>query len=242
MISLHANSSLPRSGSELLQALLAQHPDVYASATSPLLEYWYGAYGNYNLAERRSQEENGMQAAFRGFCKKGTEGYYRELTDRPVIIDKSRGWLEYAELLWKVFPDARIVCMVRDIGKIVDSLEKIYRANTAHPEVRHLPKTPEQRGEYWTTSGTMPLGLALDRIKGRQALGLDERIAYVNYDDLVASTVEVMEQVFIHYKLQPIKVDINNIKKSVKEDDSHYGIFGKHNVSPMIQPPQPEKK
>ncbi|MCC6681634.1 MAG: sulfotransferase [Phycisphaeraceae bacterium] len=226
----HVNASLPRSGSELMQALLSQHPEVYASATSPLLEYWYGAYGNYNLAERKSQNEQTMRRAFLGFCNEGTKGYYEALTSRPVIVDKSRGWLEYAELLWEVYPDARIVCMTRKVADIVASLERIYRANPGHPETRHLPKTAEQRAQYWTTSGNLPLGLALDRLRDRQARGPDARIRYVDYDHLVDEPVKVMRSVFEHLQIDPLDIDPMNVRKSVPEDDTHYGIFGRHQL------------
>lgn len=231
---LHANSSLPRSGSELLQALLGQHPDVYASATSPLLEYWFAAQGNTQLPEAKSQPQDLMREAFRRFCRAGAHGYYSALTDRPVIVDKSRGWMQYGELLWDAFPGAKIVCMVRRVEDIIDSLERVYRANAGHPETRSLPRTPEQRAEAWLASGAHPLGLALDRIRDRQARGHDERIAYVEYEHLVSAPVDIMRQVFNHLGLDPFDVDPNNVTKSAPEDDQHFGIFGTHSVRPVV--------
>lgn len=232
---LHANSSLPRSGSELLQALLSQHPDVYASATSPVLEYIYGAQGNTLLPEVRSQDTNAMKAAFRGFCKQGTIGYYSALTNKPVVVDKSRGWLEYAELLWDAFPDAKILCMVRDLDEIVASLERIYQANPGHPETRNLPKTAAARKDMWLSPDSVPLGLALRRIHDRQAKGPDSRIAYIRYGDLCAQPIQIMQQVFAHLQLPSFDVDPNNVAKAVPEDDSHFGIFGSHVVHPTVR-------
>jgi hypothetical protein len=218
----------------LLQALLAQHPEVYASATSPLLEYWFGAYGNFTLPEVKSQEPKGMAKAFTGFCRAGAKGYYESLTDRPVVVDKSRGWLQYGEMLWDVFPEAKIVCMTRKVDDIIASLERIYRANAMHPETRHLPKTAEQRAQFWVQSGSLPLGLALDRIRDRQSRGEDKRILYVDYDNLVAHAIPVMRSVFEHLSIEPIDVDPNNVQKAVQEDDSHYGIFGCHKLKGKI--------
>jgi sulfotransferase len=233
-MNLHVNSSLPRSGSELMQALLAQHPDVYASPTSPLLEFWFGAQGNFNTSEVKSQNRQMMVEAFSSFVKEGTKGYYSAITDKPVVVDKSRGWLEHADLLWRIFPEAKVVTMVRDVNAIVASLERIYRANAGHPETRHLPKTAEQRANFWKKSGSLPLGLALDRLHDRQSRGPDNRIMYVRYEDLCASPVEVMKRVFVHLGLEPIEIDRYNINKSAPEDDSHYGIFGSHQLRPTI--------
>lgn len=234
MKSFHVNSSLPRSGSELLQALLAQHPEVYASATSPLLEYWYGAMGNFNMAERKSQDEKSMEQAFEGLCREGARGYYEALTDRPTVVDKSRGWLQYAELLWAAFPDARIVCMTRPVEAIVASLERIYREHPSHPDTRKLPRTAEQRAAFWTTPGRPPLGLALSRLKDRQARGSDKRILYVQYDYLVGDPVIVMRKVYKHLRVDPVDVDPENVVKAVPEDDSHYGIFGRHGLRGVV--------
>lgn len=231
---LHVNSSLPRSGSELLQALLAQHPQVYASATSPLLEFWFGAQGNYGMSEVKSQDRDLMIKAFTEFLKGGSHGYYSAITDKPVIIDKSRGWLEHADLLWKIFPDAKMVTMTRNINDIIGSLERIYRANSGHPETRHLPKTAEQRAQFWTKSGGLPLGLALERLKDRQSRGHDNRILYVRYEDLCEDPIYIMRKVFTHLELDPIDIDRKNIRKAAPEDDSYYGIFGCHKLKPTI--------
>lgn len=231
---LHVNSSLPRSGSELLQALLSQHPEVYASATSPLLEFWFGAQGNFTLPEVKSQSPDLMITAFSNFLKQGTEGYYQAITDKSVVVDKSRGWIEHGELLWKLFPNAKMITMTRNVDSIIWSLEKIYRNNIGHPETRHLPKTFDQRAQYWLESGSLPLGLALDRLKDRQSRGVDDRILYVGYENLILDPIGVMRKVFTHLDLDPIDIDRNNIKKAAPEDDSYYGIFGCHKLHSTI--------
>lgn len=232
---LHVNSSLPRSGSELLQALLGQHPDVYASATSPLLEYWYGALGNFGMAEVRSQDPGLMKKAFAAFMRSGAHGYYEAITDRKVVVDKSRGWLQHAELLWDAFPDARVVCMVRPLKDIVASMERIYQAHNGHPETRKLPRTRDDRAKHWTSPGVPPLGLAIERMNDREAKGEDERILYVDYDRLVADPIVAMNLVFSHLALDPFEIDPDHVEKSAPEDDRHYGIFGDHKLHPVVK-------
>lgn len=234
MMRLHVNSSLPRAGSELLQALLAQHPDIYASATSPLLEYWYGAMSNYTLPEVRAQDPQGMHTAFRGFCAYGAHGYYNALTDRQVVVDKSRGWLEYADLLWEVFPTARIVCMTRDVDAIIASLERAYQAHPMHPDTRALPRDAQARRAAWLRPDAKPLGLALTRLRGRRAKGPDSRIKYVDYDDLVAQPVRIMRGVFAHLGVDEIDIDPDHVSKAVPETPGVFGIFGDHSLRPTV--------
>jgi len=197
---IHANSSLPRSGSECFQALLGQNPEIYASATSGLLELFYGALSNSNLAEFRSQNPENIKRAVNGFLKWGAKGYYHELTDRTVIVDKSRGWLEYADLLWAASSDAKIISLYRDCKSIISSLEKIYRANPAHPDTQKLPKTVASRALHWMSPESFPLGLALQRFHDRLQRGQDERIKYINYKDLCNKTQETMDDAFAFFR------------------------------------------
>ena len=43
-------SSLPRAGSTVLQNIMAQNPDIYATPTSGVLELIFGARANYTTS------------------------------------------------------------------------------------------------------------------------------------------------------------------------------------------------
>jgi sulfotransferase len=219
----------------LLQALLAQHPDVYASATSPALEYVFAASRNYDTVERRAQPEALMQQAFAGFVHGGLTGYYKQITDKPVVVDKSRGWLEHMELLWLAYPEARCVCMTRNVGDILASLERAYQSNLNSPEARQLPTSRAAREAVWLAPSGRPLGLALSRLAARQARGADSRFMYLDYDDLVDNPIPEMQKVFAHLQLPSFEIDPENVVKAAEEDDSVYGIFGNHAVRPQVR-------
>ena len=126
-------SSLPRSGSTILQNILAQNPDIYATPTSGVLELIFAARANYtNSAEFKAQDAELMQKGFIGFCKEGMRGYYEGITDRKYIIDKSRGWgIHYDFLKFIRNEEPKIICMVRDLRDIFASMENNFRK---HPE------------------------------------------------------------------------------------------------------------
>ena len=87
------NSSLPRSGSTLLQNILGQNPDFYVTPTSGVLELVFAARANYtDSPEFKAQDHQLMKDAFLGFCKEGVEGFFNSITDKKYVIDKSRGW------------------------------------------------------------------------------------------------------------------------------------------------------
>ena len=87
------NSSLPRSGSTLLQNILAQNDDFYVTPTSGVLELVFGARANYTSSpEFKAQNDDDMKIAFKAFCRDGVFGFFNALTDKPYVMDKSRGW------------------------------------------------------------------------------------------------------------------------------------------------------
>jgi sulfotransferase len=233
------NSSLPRSGSELLQVILHQNPKIYASSTSPLLEYQYGARGNYELPEVKSQEPQLMQKAFIRMCKYMAQGYYDLITDRDIVCDKNRGWCHYYEWVGQWYPNPKMICMVRDIRSIIASMERIYRKNRHRPagpdnpqEIKNM--TVEQRTIHWLN--TQPVGLALSRTLDLIQRGVDKNILFIKYEALVSEPQKTMNRVYDYIEEERHEHDFSNLKKEVYEDSSHFGVYGDHAVAASLKP------
>ena len=58
---------------------------------------------NTAMAEVKSQDAALMKRAFIAFMREGARGYCEAITDKPVVVDKSRGWLQHAEMLWDCY-------------------------------------------------------------------------------------------------------------------------------------------
>ena len=86
------NSSMPRSGSTLIQNILGQNPDIHVTPTDGFLELIYAARVNFtNNAEFKAQDQKQMLNAWRGFCNEGMKGYVKGLSDKSHTCIKSRG-------------------------------------------------------------------------------------------------------------------------------------------------------
>src|SRR5579862_3560317 len=135
-------SSMPRSGSTLLQNIFAQNPDFYVTPTSGLLELIFGARLNYtNSPEFKAQDAALMKKAFLAFNRAGMHAYFKALTDKPCVLDKSRSWGIHFDLLRMILgEDPKIICMVRDLRQVLASLEKMFRQNPekSRPIESHL--------------------------------------------------------------------------------------------------------
>ncbi|MHA2062564.1 MAG: sulfotransferase [Candidatus Sifarchaeia archaeon] len=235
------NCSLPKAGSELIQVLLHQNPRIYGSSTSPLLEFMFASSNVMSGQEVKSMDENVTKPAFENMCRAMVKGWYSDITDRPIIVDKNRGWTHYHEWTGNLFENSKTICMVRDLRSILASFERTHRKN------RHSRQCPDRPGkDYGITVDDRikhflvgkPLGIALSRMKDAFQRGVDKNVLFVKYEDLCNYPDIVMEKIYEYLEEEPFKHDFNNIKKEVYEDDKHFGIFGSHSVKKKLRPIQ----
>jgi sulfotransferase len=239
------NSSMPRSGSELLQVLLHQNPDIYGSPTSPLLEFLYGMRGNTGLTEVQAQPRDLMRKAFARTCKAAAEGYYSGITDRPIVCDKNRGWAANYNWTSSWADQPKMIVMVRDLRGIIASMERIYRRNTDTVECASLPLQLDARVFNWLNLnaqpiannpnvGSPPVGLALNRLRGLFMDGTAEKVLFVKCEDLTTAPAATMSRIYAYLELPEFGHDFDNIQKQVAEDTKLFGVFGDHNVGDKL--------
>jgi sulfotransferase len=239
MDKLFFQSSLPRSGSTLLQNILAQNPDIYATPTSGVLELVYGARANYTSSlEFKAQDSQLMKNGFLEFCNKGIKGFYEGITDKKYVVDKSRGWGIHYDFLNEFSPNPKIICMVRNLKDIFASMEKNFRKN---PE-KHNPMVDwstmngtsiPKRVDVWAQG--VPVGMALERLQEIFRLGNDKHILFVRFEDLCLYPENTMKEIYDYLEIPHFEHDFDNIKQVTKEDDEVYGEFGDHNIRQKLE-------
>lgn len=239
MDKLFFQSSMPRSGSTLLQNILAQNPDIYATPTSGVLELVYGARANYTSSlEFKAQDSKLMQKGFLEFCNKGIKGFYEGITDKKYVVDKSRGWGIHYDFLNSFSPNPKIICMVRNLKDVFASMEKNFRKN---PE-KHNPMvdwstmsgtTIPKRVDVWAQG--VPVGMALERLQEIFRLGNDKHILFVRFEDLCLYPENTMKEIYDYLEIPHFEHDFDNIEQVTKEDDEVYGDFGDHNIRQKLE-------
>ena len=223
------NSSMPRSGSTLLQNILAQNPDIHATPTDGFLELIYGARVNFtNCNEFKAQDSEQMTKAWRGFCREGLNGYVIGLSDKKHTCIKSRGigtnynWFESF-----LGEPPKIICMVREIKSILSSMEKIYRSNSEYAQEVCNPSemkglTVNSRVEQWLTSA--PVGLSLKNFENMKQLNISNRCLFVRYEDLTFNPSAEMKSIYNYLGIEEFTHDFNNVEQKTKEDDSFHSL------------------
>ena len=232
-------SSLPRAGSTILQNILAQNPEIYATPTSGVLELVYAARANYtNSPEFKAQDKDVMKTGFLSFCREGINGFYGSITDKKYVVDKSRGWGVHYGFLEQVYPEAKVICMVRDLRDIFCSMEKNFRKNqdkdfglVNHAELRGT-STPK-RVDIWANS--QPVGMAIERLQEIYRQRINEKMLFIRYEDLCLYPEATMLKIYNYLDIPYYNHDFDNIEQFTKEDDEVYGIFGDHKIRQTLE-------
>jgi sulfotransferase len=236
---IYFNSSLPRSGSTLLQNILGQNKDFFVSATSGVLELLHGARHNFTLApEFKAQDISLCSKAFVEFCHSGLFGYYKALTDKKNIVDKSRGWIYYHNFLKTIYPGAKIICMVRDLREILSSYEKIERSNPLL--LNNLTDEKNFKGiniqqRTLERLNKAPVGLAIQRLRNLLEIGDLKGVLFIRYEDLCLNPKETLNKIYNHIEEPEFDHNFLDIKQITFEDDDVYGIRNLHTIKSQLK-------
>lgn len=228
------NSSLPRSGSTLIQNILAQNPSFYCSPTSGVLELLYAARQNFtNLDEFKLQEPILMKNSWLGFCKGALEGFYLNIKDKKVIIDKSRGWMYYYEWLNSFYSNSKIICCIRDIRALISSMEKLHRKNMYLHDPADLPVQMqfvniENRVTHWLSSP--PVGLGIERLKDSILKKNDSKFFFIIYEKFINSPFDILKRLYDYIEEPYFEHNLENIEQKVSENDNIHGVYGDHKI------------
>jgi len=227
----------------LLQNILAQNPSFHVTPSSGLLELVFGARTNYsNSVEFKAQNSESMKKAFLAFSRAGMQAYCEALTDKPYVVDKSRGWGVHFDLLRLIFDeDPKIICMVRDLRQILSSMEKKFRQN---------PDKYKSIENHATLSGTTtfkrvllglqsaPVGLALDRLVEVHQRGWSRKMLFLRFEDLTAQPAATMQKVYSYLGVPAFTHNFDQVEQATQEDDEVFGIPGLHQIRPKVEPLQ----
>jgi sulfotransferase len=234
-------SSLPRAGSTLLQNILAQNPDIYATPTSGVLELIFAARGNYTISQEfKAQDSELMKKGFQAFCEHGMKAYFNAITDKKYVIDKSRGWGIHRDFLkFVVNEEPKIICMVRDLRDIFASMENNFRKFPEKQDgildwSKGQGTTVPKRIDIW--SQNPPVGLAIERLSEIFRMGYDKDILFVKFEDLCLYPDTQMQRIYQYLEIPYFQHDFDNIEQVTKEDDEVYGAFGDHVIRTKLEP------
>lgn len=231
----HFISGLPRSGSTLLSALLLQNPRFHAGMTSPV-----GALFNGLVAQCSAGSEFGpvvTQEQRRRLLGGLFHSYYADHADKQVVFDTNRLWCSRMPALNDLFPSAKVIACVRNVAWVMDSIERLYRANPF--ENTKLFGDDTERNTVYSRVDTLaqrnrlvgfPWAALKDAYYGEHASSL----LVVEYDLLAKAPEKVLRLVYDFIGESWYPHDYNNIDYDAPEFDQALGLKGLHKVRPSV--------
>lgn len=226
------NSSLPRAGSTLISNIIAQNPKFYCTPTSGLADLILNAKSTYNHSQAfQAQDRDEMEMAFLNFAKFGMQGYFQGITNKPYILDKSRDWAINYSLVSRLQKSPKMICMVRDVRAIYASMEKNFRKNPHRENFVQNPQqlvgtTLDKRIDIW--ADTVPVGIAMDRIKDLFQQNLAQNVLFIRYEDLMSNPENEMDRIYEYFDIERYPHTFDKITQVTQENDVVHGIYGDH--------------
>ncbi len=232
---LHFISGLPRSGSTLLSALLRQNPRFSAAMTSPIAsllgamhpKMCGGEFGGFFDDTNRAAILRGVFGA-----------YYPETAENHVVFDTNRSWTGRAALLGELYPQSRIICCVREIGWIIDSIERMLAKNPLQLSrmFNFQPGTSVYaRVEILMNSDTGLIGLPWSTLREAWFGGSAKRLIIVPYDHLVKNPKRTLERLYAELGEPVFTHDFDDVAYDEPDYDSHIGMPGLHAVHKKVE-------
>ena len=233
----HFISGLPRAGSTLLAALLKQNPRFLAGMTSPV----GGLFGSM-VAHCSAGSEFGpvVDRAMRQRLLRGLfDNVYADARDKAVVFDTNRGWCARMAALHELFGDAKVIACVRNVAWVMDSIERLYRANPY--ENTRLFADDSERNTVFRRVDTLAqrnrlVGFAWSALKEAYYGEHASSLLLVYYDQLAQAPERVLRLVYDFIGEPWFEGhDFENVHYDASDFDEALGLAGLHKVRPKVE-------
>lgn len=231
----HFISGLPRSGSTLLAAILRQNPRISAGMSSPILPIVKAALTSMGSRNEFSVFITDEQR--RGILRSIFRAYYHAADGRNVVFDTNRAWCAELGVLAELFPQAKVICCVRQPAWILDSIERQVQRNPLEPARifgSRMLDNVYARADAAMTDGKGLFGFAWNSLRQAWASELADRLILLRYETLVAQPKQVMDKLYEALSLEPFDHDFENLDYSAPEYDQRARMPGLHDVAPRV--------
>lgn len=250
MKQLNFCGGLPRTGSTVLMNILQQNPEIFTTATDPfpeILSEQILIKSRYRESFQAMSCEQADNAVY-GMAMGATKGWYEGLTNKPVVISKSRSWTN----LHHLFPNNKILVTVRDLRDIVESFDRVNEkikalhtfgdGNFLYGSMTEIEKYQYHFHEMNAFSATLKHEIMkyIELFKTQPG-----RIKFIRYEDLLRDPCYMLRRIYEFLGLEYYEHDLNNIQQSAlfEHDNAYFREKTDHHTKPSLLPwKEPQRK
>lgn len=232
----HFIAGLPRSGSTLLSALLRQNQRFHAGVTSPLY-----AMTDRMIAAMSADKKylNMIDDACRARVLRGLFDSFYEESAAEVIFDTNRLWTANIALIAQLFPNAKLICCVRDVFRIIDSFERIIRKNPL--QYNSLFNFSNEPGIYGRVKSLMNvsegvIGAPHSALRSAWYTEFADRLIFIRFESLTTKPTETLGRLYTLLDEPAYTHDIAGVDGDEVEYDLRIGLPGLHRLRKGVTP------
>lgn len=242
MKKLNMCTGLPRSGSTVLMNILQQNPKIFTTATCALPDLLH----QHVLVKSRFRESfqamdpDQADSAIFHLIQGAAQGWFKGLTDKPIVISKSRSWSNLTHL----FEDAKIIVTVRDLRDVVESFERIQQNTKAlhtfgDNNVMLAAMTDHEKYNYYfNTNNSLSIPLQTELPRMMELFKKDRsKILFVRYEDFTRDPNKTLQQLHTLLGLGNYRYNLDNIQQSsmFEHDHAYFRERTSHKTNKVFQ-------
>jgi sulfotransferase len=230
-------SGLPRSGSTLLGSLLNQHPEIYATPTSPLADLLCLLDTNFNHLDLQYTYEK--EKILYNTYHSVMNNFYNHVP-KKYIFDKHRGWPKNVDSIKKFYNNSpKILATYRSIPEVLSSFITLIEKTNQYDNFvdnklreNNIEINNSNRAEYlWRFYVSDPYQSLIYGLKNFR-----EHIHLINYNDLIQTPEKEMEKIYEFLEIESYSHNFLSIVNTCGEDkDSAWGLDGLHNIRTKLE-------
>lgn len=239
-------AGLPRSGSTVLTALLNQHPDLYASSQSDLINMLFAL--NEQIPNYESYKAGMFHDSYKNVMSSMANNFYAHIR-KPVIIDKNRGWgapYNWDELSGYVNPKRKVILTLRPILEVLASFIKVIEKSE---KITGQPAYYDR--DFWVTHYRDKRDAQVDyimRLNGEMDRSIfsianllknhPESLHIVWFNDFMNNPQQTLNGIYDFLEIKRHQNNFDQIQEVNKQDDLNaYKIAGLHDIGKKLKNP-----
>jgi sulfotransferase len=242
----HFMAGLPRSGSTVLAALLNQHPDVYASPQTDLLNMLYEV--NKEIPNYESYKAGLFHAGYEKVMSSMADNFYSHI-EKPVVIDKNRAWgtpYNWDNLSQYVNVNGKVILTLRPILEVLASFIKVMNKTESELGYDSYLNNDLWVSHYRTKTDAQVENLMRPNAEIDQAIfsianllkNHRDKVFVVWFNDLIEAPQETMNGIYDFLGLDRYSHDFDNIEEADSHDDlAAYNLIGLHDINSKLRQP-----
>ena len=164
--------------------------------------------------------------------------YYHPQVDKEIVFDTNRLWCSKLPLIRELFPEAKVICCVRNIAWIMDSIELLIRRNAF--DVSRLFNNPAERATVYSRTQTLSqvsrlLGYAYNALKEAFYSEQSASILLVDYELLTINPAKTMSLIYQFIGEDHFEHDFDSVEYQEPEFDNKLKTQGLHQVRSQVE-------